>query len=81
MKTFFVAEAMEKNNDMELNYLNAKCEYLLKDYAAALEDFIYYKENTKSLEHIEEVNKIIDELEKKKESSGGIINKLFALFK
>lgn len=73
----YIDETLKDKKDSELIYLSAKCQYKIKDYESALENFIYYKENTKSLEHIEEVDKFIEELENKKENSYSPFAKIF----
>ena len=75
----YLETAKKENNDIELVFLSAKCMYKLKDYDGALEDLLYYKEHTKSLKNEEETNKLIEEIENKKETSANPLSWLFKL--
>ncbi len=73
----YIDETLKTNNDVELYYLSAKCLYKLRDYEGAIENLYYYKEHTKSIEHVDEVDKLINEIESKKETSYNPFAKLF----
>ncbi len=76
----YLAETLKENKNAELIYLNAKCSIGLKDYDSALEDLEYYKENTKSLENLEEVEKLIEKIQDRKEISINPLVKLLRFF-
>ena len=68
---------MQDNNDIELLFPLAKCSYKLKDFETAIEQFEEYKEKTKSLENIEEVNRLIEEIQNRREEGFNPLAKLF----
>ena len=73
----YLDTATAEDNNIEFAFLNAKCQYKMKDYAGALENLYYYKENSKSLENIEETDKMIEVIEKKKEEGSNPLGWLF----
>ncbi len=75
----YLDTAIKEDNNVELSFLSAKCMYKMKDYAGALEALYYYKENTKSLENVEETDKLIETIEKKKEEGSNPLGWLFKL--
>jgi len=77
----YIDETLKNNKDTELLFLSGQCMFKLKDYEGALEAFSEYKETTKSLEHIDEVNKLISQIEQMKDNSYNPLAKLFKFLK
>jgi len=73
----YIEAAINKENNIEFSFLNAKCMYKLKDFEGATEALNYYKENTKSLENLDGVDKLLSEIEQKKETSNNPFSWLF----
>lgn len=77
----YIEEALESDKNVELIYPKALCEYYLKDFESALENMIYYKENTNSLENTEDADKIIEEIEKRNDPSNNFLHKIWQFIK
>ena len=75
----YLDTAIKEDNNVEFSFLNAKCLYKMKDYEGALENLHFYRENTKSLENIEETDQLIEKIEKKKEEGSNPLGWLFRL--
>ena len=73
----YIEKALKENYDIELQFINAKCLYKLKDFEGALEALEEYKEKSKSLENIEETNALIEELQEKQENNTSLFSRLF----
>ena len=73
----YLDSAKKETDDVELVFWEAKCQYKMKDFDGALESLQYYKEHTKSLENTEETDKLIEEIEQKKEKGSNPLGWLF----
>lgn len=76
----YIEEALNKIQEPELLFLSGKCLFNLKDYEGAIEALQEYKDNSKSLENIEETEKLIAKIEDKKSGSSNLFVKLFKFF-